>query len=136
MVISKDIEWMRPYIELAKSIVPKIEYVRRVSSRKVSYNRKQLIHGIIHYVDKKHYKICLYTNYKDRATGVITDHSTISLLSTLAHELSHLEDFEHTPDRMKLECKIASKFMTKLKKDGYISEEAEFKDKKFFYKGE
>lgn len=52
--------------------------------------------------------------------------STMDLLITLAHELSHVAtDFDHTPNHKIIECKILIIFMKKLLKDGYISEEIE-----------
>jgi len=53
------------------------------------------------------------------------------MLVHLAHELAHLVHEDHTPEHKKLECKLIRLFMSRLKKDGYISEEAHAR--KHFY---
>jgi predicted metal-dependent hydrolase len=54
------------------------------------------------------------------------------LLQYLAHELAHLEHWDHTPDHKHLECILMSAFMTRLKQDFYVSEEDEMKNGSFY----
>jgi hypothetical protein len=62
----------------------------------------------------------------------IKPYSTLDLLQYLAHELSHLEHWEHTTGHKSLESKIMGMFMTKLSHAGYISEEDELKNGLFY----
>lgn len=135
MIITKHIEWMRDYVNSVEHLVPKVKYVKRITSKRSSPDRNQLVHGVITYVNSMNHKISIYVSYKDKTTNKIKNYSTISLLHTLAHELAHLDYFEHNPDRLLLECEITKVFARKLKKAGYISEEDEDKNGSF-YKGE
>lgn len=65
---------------------------------------------------------------KEEATLRSKTKEVIELLCTLAHELAHLLEFDHTPAHKELEARITSIFMRRLQKDGYISEEAEEKE--------
>lgn len=136
MNIVKEFEWMRSYISEIEHIVPAVKYLKRISIRKSHPNKQQLIVGMFTYYDKKHYRICLYRDYKDRNTGEIKKFNTIGNLHNLAHELAHFLTLLHTPERMKLECTIMSVFMTKLTQDGYISEEDEEKNGDFYLRNE
>ncbi|MCB0802848.1 MAG: hypothetical protein KDB74_07100 [Flavobacteriales bacterium] len=40
-------------------------------------------------------------------------------LNSLAHEIAHLSDFTHTPDRFILECKLMVSFSKLAKRLGY-----------------
>jgi hypothetical protein len=56
----------------------------------------------------------------------------MDLLRYLAHELAHLEHWNHTTGHTQLECIVLSIFMTKLAQEGYISEEDEDKNGVFY----
>jgi hypothetical protein len=132
MIITKQLEWMRDYIDDVTYLVPRVKYVKRLSSKRGSLDRKQHVQAVIHYVDKKHYRISLYVTYKPRTQDKIKKYTTIELLHNLAHELAHLETFEHTPSRMRLECEIMKVFMARLQREGYVSEEHEEKNGSFY----
>ena len=131
MVISKELEWIREYVGLVAHMLPHIRQLKRVSSRKASKKLVQRCHGIINrYADKRHFKITLYLTssnvVKYRPLKIeVTSYNTIEILYHLAHELSHLEHWEHTPDRKHLEAVLMTIFMQQLKSTGYISEEDE-----------
>jgi predicted metal-dependent hydrolase len=132
MVVVKELEWMRSYIESVTHLLPKIKQLKKISSRRGSKEYWQHFHGLITYFDKKSFRITLYITYHDTLADKIKNYSTLDVLQYLAHELAHLEHWDHTPQHKQLECIIMSIFMTKLTEAGYISEEAEAKNGKFY----
>lgn len=125
MIIVKELEWMRDYIDQVSHLLPHIKQLRRISSKRGNKEKWQHCHGLITYFDKKSYRITLYVTYHEMMSDQIKPYSTIDLLQYLAHELSHLEHWEHTPQHKQLECIIMSLFMGKLAASGYVSEEDE-----------
>jgi hypothetical protein len=132
MKITKELEWVREYIDKVEHLVPKVKHLKKISSKKGNRERWQHCHGLITYFDKKSYRITLYLTYHDLPSDKIKQYSTLDLLQYLAHELSHLIYWEHTPEHKMLECEILAIFMVKLKKDGYTSEEDELRIGKFY----
>lgn len=127
MIIVKELEWMREYIDSVSNLLPNIKSLRKISLKTGNKEKWQHCHGLITYYDKKHYRMTLYTTYHDMITDKIKPYSTIDLLSYLAHELAHLIWWDHCPNHKILECIILQSFMIKLKESGYISEEEELK---------
>ena len=132
MVIVKELEWMRDYIDNVTHLLPKLKQLKKISSKKGNKERWQHCHGLITYFDKKSFRITLYLTYHDMPTDKIKNYSTIDLLQYLAHELAHLEHWDHTPQHKQLECILMGIFMTRLVNDGYISEEVENSTGKFY----
>lgn len=135
MKIVKKLEWLKDYIVEAEHILPKIKQLKKISSKTGNRGRWQHCHGLITYFDKKSFRITLYVTYHDLPSDKIKKYSTVDLLQYLAHELAHIEHWDHTPDHKLLECKILSVFMKKLFNDGYISEEEENKVGLFYERG-
>jgi len=134
--ISKKLEWTREYIQLVRHLVPRIRYLKRITSKVPDKDsnyipRNQHIHGILtHYKDEKHYRMTLYTKYLsvtkiDPLEFKIRPYSKIDLLEFLAHELSHLKYWDHTPDHARLQSELMLIFMIQLKNSGYKSYEDE-----------
>ena len=132
MIIVKELERVRDYNNTVTQVIPKIKQLKRISTRKGNKERFQHFHGLITYFDRKAYRITLYTTWHDRVKDKIVPYSTIDILRYLAHELSHLEHWDHTCDHAGLESIILGIFMVKLKEAGYISEEYEEKNGKFY----
>jgi hypothetical protein len=132
MVIVKELEWMRSYIESVTHLLPRLKQLKKISSRRGSKVYWQHFHGLITYFDKKSFRITLYVTYHDEHSDKIVNYSTLDILQYLAHELAHLEHWDHTPQHKQLECIIMSIFMTKLTEAGYVSEEDEAKNGKFY----
>lgn len=127
LVITKNLEWTREYIEAVAHLIPNLKRLKRISHKYGNKEKWQHCHGLITYYDQKHYRITLYLTYHDQYTDKIKPYSSIDLLQYLAHELAHLKEWEHTPDHKMLECIIMQIFMVKLKEKGYESEEEELK---------
>lgn len=136
MIIVKKLEWMREYINAVSHLLPNLKKLKKISSKTGNKERWQHSHGLITYYDQKNYRITLYITYHDMISDKIKEYSTIDLLQYLAHELSHLEHWDHTPNHKNLECIILSIFMTMLSQDGYISEEEELKNGLFYEREE
>jgi hypothetical protein len=132
MKIVKELEWVREYISSASHLLPRIKQLKKISSRRGSKEYWQHFHGLITYFDKKSFRITLYVSYHETLSDKIRNYSTIDLLQYLAHELAHLEHWDHTPQHKQLECIIMGIFMTKLAQAGYVSEEEEDKSGKFY----
>lgn len=132
LTIVKELEWMRDYIDSVSHLLPTLKQLKKVSARKGNKERWQHCHGLITYFDKKSFRITLYTTYHSMMDDKIKDYSTIDLLQYLAHELSHLEHWDHTPHHKQLECTLMSIFMTRLAQDFYVSEEEEMKKGRFY----
>jgi hypothetical protein len=132
LAIVKEWEWMHEYIDTVSHLLPRIKQLKRISLKKGNKERWQHCHGLITYMDHKSYRITLYKTYHDFPSDTIRPYSTIDLLQYLAHELAHLEHWDHTPDHKQLECILMGIFMTKLKQDFYVSEEDEMKNGSFY----
>ncbi len=132
MIIVKELEWVRDYIESVSHFLPRINQLKKISSRKGSKQYWQHFHGIITYFDKKSFRITLYISYHDTLSDKIKNYSTIDLLQYLAHELSHLEHWDHTPQHKHLESILMGIFMIKLASEEYISEEEEARSGIFY----
>ncbi len=133
MIIAKELEWTREYIESVAYLLPHLKQLKRISTRKADRNKIMRCHGnCTKYFDKISYRITIYTTYSmvhsyDPLTIKIHPYSLMDTLRYLAHELAHIEHWDHTPDRLYLECMILCIFMTKMKAEGYLSEEDEAK---------
>lgn len=133
MHISKSLEWMRPYIEDARKLVPEIRLLKSVVARrpKPTHKEVQRIHAIIHAHRNGTFSIGLMLTRKSLKSinpvkFKISNQTKIDMLDHLAHELAHLRYWDHSPHRKILEAKLSILFMKRLSKSGYISEEVEF----------
>lgn len=136
MKIVKELEWVRDYIDVVSHLIPKINQLKKISLKKANKDYWQHVHGLITYFDKKSFRITLYVTYHDIRNDKIRNYTTIDILHYLAHELAHLEHWDHTTQHKQLECVIMGIFMTKLQQEGYVSEEDEYKYGPFYKRGE
>lgn len=133
--ISSKLEWLREYVESVSDLVP-INNLTHIKGLKPQNNlRKQQTHAVLTEYTDKTFGIVIHTfsKYVHPETHEVrfTPYNTMDILGTLAHELAHLLfiDF-HCPEHKRLELKILRRFMTRLKKSGYHSEEIEEKESK------
>lgn len=130
MKVSPDLYWLIPYITISKKFVD-IKKITHLTCLKCcpSMKRKERVHGHTWIINEgESFKICVYTEAMScisipKGTWKIVKLKKQHILHTLAHEISHMEYDDHTPERMVLECKLMISFMKLLKKEGYISEE-------------
>lgn len=126
MILSKDLEWTREYVESVKSLVPNLIFLKRITAIHGRKNVQLGCHAQLWKYKNNHYRMSIYLNYYCDDKKIYF--STMEVLSNLAHELAHLSHFDHTTDHKILECTLTIMFMTKLKSEGYESEEKEMKD--------
>ena len=129
MLIHNDLFWLEPYLEIAKDYVGvrKIKKIYPVYTDP-NFKKKNRYHAMITKHDKDVYHLgiyvdYLYIKYLPKQKYSIKKYTTIDTLEALAHELSHLKYWDHTPGRKRLECLLLIDFMDYLESDGYISEE-------------
>lgn len=108
-------------------MTPKGKRVTRLSWWRFNGHYGKGTHACIFTNDDKNYRIYLKDTYQRKDMPRPAPFSKIDMLHSLAHELAHMHDMDHTPAHKKLEAKILSAFMTQLRNDGYISEEHELK---------
>lgn len=125
MRLPKKFEWLRPYIKQGLTHISKKHKLERVGAWSFGKSRGSKEVGAI--IQKKlgePHRIWLHTHYEN-ADGDIVPFSRIDILTHLAHEISHMEDWKHTPRHSYLESQIKADFMEILARSGYVSEEEE-----------
>jgi len=137
MKISKKIEWIKPFIDVAekklKLNLSKLTEIKAID--KIPLDKLQPYYGLTTY-HKGKYSITLCLHYHKRTCPmgdlrvvVQKPFSKIDILITLAHEIGHVvSEWEHTPRRQIMESMIVIIFMKYLEKTGYNSEEKELND--------
>ena len=129
MTLTKKAEWIKPFLEAARPLVPKIRYLRSLDFRKPRKGAVNHAHGITHLDTWNNiYDIVIHSHAvrvlsRKPLKVTYTPFTLIESLECLAHELAHLRHFKHTPAHKILECKIKAKFMCMIKLHGYKSDE-------------
>lgn len=123
MIISKDLQWLDEYIEASSHLVPNLSKLKRITALYSRPNTGHLFYGNLFEYKKGGYRMNIYINYF--VNNKKKYFSTIDILNVLAHELSHLQHWHHSPEHKILESTLSIVFMGKLKSSGYISEEHE-----------
>lgn len=131
MRIVKRLQWLEPYLNKVGHLVnlnriSKINvYSPRLDATTYAQGYATLVQGAKPYITISiYYLVISKLNPLKRRKK---PYAKIDILNTLAHELAHLEHWDHTPEHRKLENKISSIFMTLLSKTNYVSEEHEMK---------
>lgn len=122
--IHKRLLWLKPYLILAEPYLHNMYKLTRLSSRIPRHNQIQRCHAQISRMSNGEFRITMYVQYYDAAFKLM-NYSKIDMLTHLAHELAHLDHWNHTPHHKKLEAKLTSSFMHELLLTGYSSEEEE-----------
>lgn len=133
MNISKELEWLRPYIEASCKLVPVLNLKKVIAlhpnEKRINRCQAQITK------EGSTYYVCLYVAiYKlDKlpSTRVLAYYTKIDLLCNLAHELAHLTHWLHTCDHKILEARLIILYMRMLSREGYVSEEEEQKHPPF-----
>jgi hypothetical protein len=134
--ISKELEWLRPYYELAVKIIPKLKKLKSITRSPVQRGKISRQLGAMTVHENGYFTITLYTQYrrvdrlKPKPRCMIKKLSKIDILETFSHELAHSVHWEHTPQHKILEDSLCIMFMSKLLEDGYTSEEDELKNER------
>lgn len=123
--VPKRFLWLLPYLTLAKPHLPRPARITRLSAWSHGTSRGRGCHAAIYTNNGRDHRIYLHTHYRRLHDEHKKRFSKIDLLATLAHELAHTLDWDHTPRHKELEAKLLSIFMKKLRSEGYVSEEIE-----------
>lgn len=108
---------------MAAPYIPNMVHLKRITSIHGRPNTSHRIYGQLWSYKNGTKRMSIYVNYFENDTKKYF--STIDILCTLSHELSHLLYLDHTPEHKILECQLTMMFMSKLKMSGYTSEEIE-----------
>tara|TARA_R110000851_G_scaffold311678_1_gene471943 strand:- start:37 stop:462 length:426 start_codon:yes stop_codon:yes gene_type:complete len=129
MKVSKDLKWVIPFVHFVEDMYPNVKKLTEIRTIRFSYKSRDRAYGLLEDLGNSKYKLSLRTHYQyiDFYPLSVTkkSFSKLDLLITLAHELAHLYEWEHTPEHRVLENEICTAFMFKLKQQGYKSEEYE-----------
>lgn len=112
---SKDLEWLRPFVESASKLV-NINTIKSIKSYKVTPGLKEQAYGSIIKLNNGECRINInpysYNDTTEKYVGI-----TMSVvLDTLAHELSHIKYFKHNYKHFRLQSLILLKFSGIIKK--------------------
>lgn len=126
MLISPELRWLKPYVELAMPYLPRGKVVTRIGAWKIGGRAGKEEHAAILTNDGRNYRIYLHTQCHPRHSSKPLPFSRIDLLQYLAHEMAHMTHMPaHTPAHKRLEAKLTIVFMRQLEREGYVSEEKE-----------
>lgn len=127
MIVNPQGQWMLGYISKAKHLLPNIGKLKRITFRAPPKNKVTRCEGIC-VNNGGVYSItihsCLYRISKGNPVEwKRVQFSMFDTLHALAHELAHIEFWDHTIDHKVLELKILLIFVRELEKHGYECEE-------------
>lgn len=119
---SKNMEWARPYVEAALDLIPK-ERLRSLGGYIVPANRRIQMYGYTNrdaggYFD---IRLCLNSPADPVPKGKLKRRKVKATylgtaLDTLAHEMAHCAEWEHTVDHMELQLRIMRRFVSVARK--------------------
>lgn len=115
-VYSKNMEWLKPFVRAAKTLVP-TERLMKVHGYTVPKGRESTAYGRKYTVGNRYVITLLAREWSKSKKKFVKDTYEI-ILDTLAHELAHTVYFKHTPEHYRLKYKIGLRFVKVLKKQG------------------
>ena len=113
MKYTKNVLWLQPFVESVEHLLPE----HRIKIIRGYHVAKGLEEQTFGSTIKEGRKCSINIRLKDLVTKRKHSNSRIAtVLDTLAHELSHVAHWEHTPEHFLLQAKILVKFARVLKK--------------------
>lgn len=112
--LSKDIEWLRPFIDITRYLVD-LKKLTHIKSYRVRPGLNELAYGMTHYSKNKFY-ITIRTTKWSKSKKQYLELDKGHIIDTLAHELSHLECWEHDIDHFDLQTRIMRLYIPLLRK--------------------
>ena len=134
---SKRIRYLETYFSIALSLYPEeLSKVTKVYIVPTPLDKRMGHFGLCQSWNNGTYSIGVAVKYqsivfKEKYVDVKRkSFSIIDILETFAHELAHvIQDFPtHTIEHKRVEHRIMGRFLTRMKKEGYTSEEDEVKN--------
>jgi len=108
--------WANPFIKSVKDIVD-LHKLTKVSGYIVPFGKEAVNDGTLHKTGNS-YTLQVRLNYC-QGSSKHAHYQRMpfpSILDTLAHELAHIQEWEHTVEHMKLQYRIMQRFATVVKK--------------------
>jgi len=129
MHISENLRWIEPFLVEVKYLLPNFDKIRKIVTQKPRINLVQRSYAQTH-AQKDGYTIVIFSHKREQIKSnslkfKFKQYSKISILESLAHELTHTSHWDHTPERVVMESFIMMIFADILKSNGYVSEEEE-----------
>lgn len=112
---SKDLEWLIPFVNSVKSIVPTYK-IKSIKSYKVQKGLTERHYGTI-YKSNGAYTINLKIYTYSKKQKKYANETYEGVLLHLAHELAHTKEWEHTYKHFKIQALILLKFSSIIKKN-------------------
>jgi hypothetical protein len=110
MVYSKNLLWLASFIEAAASEVD-ISLLKSIRGFRVPLSKKESNDGMIT-SERGRFSITLRTHNQEKRG--YSQRSMYGVLTALAHELAHIEHWEHTAAHLYLESRILTVFAEEL----------------------
>lgn len=118
---TKNVLWLKEYVDSVSDIVP-IENIKRIKGYKVALGMGETQDAAIHVAnnrgDKFNITIKLYDQILKDGKLVHQPVHLARALDSLAHEISHCLEFEHTRQHYLLQLRIMKRFDRVMKKHG------------------
>lgn len=116
MKISKDLEWVLPFVEAADGLID-LSKITKIKGYKQIPNKEVRTEGCTHYKNGKFVITIKTHNYSKDKEEYKEEHKGL-LLDTLAYELAHIHPhcFDHSVDHFAMQVKILQRFVKVLKK--------------------
>jgi hypothetical protein len=120
---SKDLEWLRPYVDSVRKLVPHVEGVDSIKSYRISKLKNESSEAWCHLQDGRfHIRLKNYYHIVEgRDIKLVTEvkrEYVAKVLDSLAHELAHTTEWEHTPRHFRLQALILVQFSLVLEDQG------------------
>jgi predicted metal-dependent hydrolase len=122
IILSKKLEWLRPYLDAAKGLV-NTDKLKAITHYTVPISKVKHTEACLIRYDTKNYKmtITLYDHKRVKLPNgkfkmTHKRHRLSYILDSLAHELAHLKYFDHRPEHIVLQCKILARMAKVAKK--------------------
>ncbi len=128
----RKLKWIKPYVDLISNKIKNFSKLERIETKEPTLAQISRSHAITHHdTETDIYNIVLRTTYLELVTLKPLERqrkffTKLDILCTLAHELAHLDHWEHSPEHKQLECELTIDFMKLLKESGYISDEQDY----------
>ena len=116
MKITKNMLWCDPFIKSVKDLIP-LEKLVKVSGYIVPFGKEAINDGSL-YKTGNRYTLQVRLNYCRKPTKKAHYERCPlpGILDTLAHELAHIQEWEHSVEHMKLQYRIMQRFANVIKK--------------------
>lgn len=134
MEVGKNAKWLVPFVVDVSSLIKNMGKLEKLDFLMPPKNVFKAYHGVtVHDLWNKKYRIKIHSHYtrlvrKNPFEFSFKPYTTMDTMVCLAHELAHLDHWEHTIEHKTLENSIMVCFLSRLKSMGYVSEEHEEKN--------